>query len=73
MDDKPLTPEQKEEADQMLVSLNGYAVDLEAIREAIQTLGGTMDAQAIYSRLQAQRPTTWPALPSFEVLMGPEE
>ena len=65
-----LTPEQKEAAGLMLSSLNAYAPDLGAIREAIQTLGKTMDPKEAYLMMQDQRPAGWTPLPSFEVMMG---
>ena len=54
-----------------LTSLNAFTPDLGAIREtlvAIQERG--MDPREAYLHLTATRPKDWPALPTFEELMG---
>lgn len=73
MEDKQrptLTPEQKEQVSLMLTSLNAFAPNVAAIREALQTLGHSMDPRAAYEEFERMRPKEWPGLPTFGQLMG---
>jgi hypothetical protein len=54
-----------------LTSLQAFTPDLGAIRQILAALEARgLDPREAYLHLTATRPKDWPALPSFEELMG---